>query len=122
LRAASRSSKRKKAEVNFSSFDGAKYGRVDPRTFNLGSTAVHELYHASTGKQDLKNGVFSHSFDWTGPVVDFVNQIRAERGLPLRATYNAQPTIFGIAQGWASQHVNPKKPDKIYYVVRKRTD
>jgi RHS repeat-associated protein len=55
------------AYINFGSFEGADYGRVDPRAFNLGSTLIHELYHASTGEQDLINGVFSTSHDWTGP-------------------------------------------------------
>ncbi len=105
-------------ELNFNSFEGAKYGKVDPRTFNLGSTLTHELYHGASGKQDLVDGVFRQTFDWTGPVVDFVNQIRAERSFPQRAAYAAQQTAFGNRQKVLFNHVNPKKPEKIYYVIR----
>lgn len=105
-------------ELNFNSFEGAKYGKVDPRTFNLGSTLTHELYHGATGERDLIDGVFRQTFDWTGPVVDFVNQIRAERSFPQRAAYAAQQTAFGNRQKVLFNHVNPKKPEKIYYVIR----
>jgi hypothetical protein len=79
---------------------------------------IHELFHASTGQQDLFNGVFRHTFDWTGPAVDFENQIRAERSLPQRAAYAARQTAFGNRQKVLFNHVNPKKPEKIYYVIR----
>jgi hypothetical protein len=105
-------------EINFSSFEGTKYGSVDPRTFNLGSTLVHELFHGVTGLHDDNGGVFKISFDWTGPVVDFENKIRAERGLPLRTAYLAETTITG-KQKFRFNHVDPRRPDRIFYVIRR---
>ena len=110
----------KTAFVNLSSFDGAKYGKVDSRAFNLGSTLIQELRHAATGEQDLDNGVFRLSHDWTGPVVDFVNTIRAARNLPIRASYAAAPTVFGHREKLGFKHVYPKRPEKVEYVTRKR--
>lgn len=111
-------------EINIDSFSGAKYGQVNPQTFNLGSTLVHELYHASSGLVDTldgtRGGVVRQSHDWTGPIVDFVNQIRAERGLPQRQSYPGKPTIFGSREKVLFGGVNPKKPNKTHYVIRKR--
>jgi hypothetical protein len=98
--------------INFDSFKNAKYGRVDSRTFNLGSILIHELVHASTTEQDLVGGVVREAFDCTGPVVDFVNRMRAERGLPLRAAYGAQETEFHHREKVIFNHVNPKRPKK----------
>jgi RHS repeat-associated protein len=99
-------------ELNFNPFTGAHYGRVNPATFNLGSTLVHELFHGATGAHDeARPGVYTTGFDWTGPVVDFVNVIRAERGLPLRAAYNAQGTASGRKQRLLFQAVDPRRPE-----------
>jgi RHS repeat-associated protein len=106
-------------EINFSSFEGANYGQVNPRTFNLGSTFVHELHHGLRNSQDKAGGVLNVSaLDWTGPAVDFTNQVRRERGLPLRAYYLVETGLRGRHK-FAFNHVNPNKPDKIYYVRRK---
>ncbi len=116
----------KTAEINFGSFEGTRYGKVDPSTFNLGSTLVHELVHASSPVYDTLDGTLTGTIrnqpDWTGPVVDFVNQIRQERGIPLRASYVGTPTVFGHKTKFRFLNVNPKKPEKIYYVIRKRFD
>ncbi len=108
-------------EINFTYFNDAKYGRIDPRTFNQGSNLVHELYHATTGLKDEINGRQPMRFDWTGPVVDFVNKIRVERGFPLRAAYlgDNQPTRlgFGPREGRVYfDHVEPNNPSKRFYV------
>jgi RHS repeat-associated protein len=107
-------------ELNFNSFAGADYGRVNPASFSLGSTLVHELFHGATGAQDeARPGVYTTGFDWTGPVVNFVNVVRAERGLPLRGAYNAEPTVFRGREKLAFQMVDPKRPEKEFYVIRK---
>ena len=109
--------------INFATFSDTKYGKVDPATFSLGSTFVHELYHSSTGIEDFDGypgGIINQSdFSWRGPVVDFVNQIRAERGLPQRAGYLTQPGLAGRSK-FPFDHVNPRKPEKIHYVRRSR--
>jgi len=105
-------------EINFSKFDGADYGSVDPRTFNLGSTLVHELYHGVSGKEDLnEQGVLSLAVGWTGPVVDFENKIRAERGLPLRESYIGERTFWG-REKIRFNHVDPKDQTRVFYVIR----
>jgi RHS repeat-associated protein len=111
-------------ELNFNTFAGAKYGKVDPNTFNLGSTLAHELYHGVSGLFDTKDGtrggVFSYSYDWTGPVVDFVNTMRAERGLPLRSSYPSEPVgTFSHWDRFRFSHVDPKRPERIFYVDRR---
>jgi hypothetical protein len=56
---------------------------------------------------------------WTGPTVDFVNDIRRERGRPLRAAYKADPTIFSRkGQLMYFNSVNPSKPEKSYAIKR----
>jgi len=106
-------------QLNFSTFDNADYGAVDPRSFNLGSTFVHESLHASTTLQDNIGGIVSLSFDWTGPVVDIVNQIRAERGLPTRAAYLSKQVRRARHRTFFT-NVNPRKPDRWYYVTRQQ--
>jgi len=110
-----------KVLLNLQSFVGAEYGRVNPATFNLGSTLVHELYHGFTGAQDVApDGTVRYSLDWTGPVVDFVNVFRAERGLPLRAAYVAKKV--GLKQDRERllfQNVDPNCPWRVFYVTRK---
>jgi hypothetical protein len=108
-------------EINF----GMKvdYGDVDPRTFNTGSTLVHELFHAVTGYRETPDGLITTPApmdkSWTGPTVDFVNDIRRERGLPQRAAYNADPTIFSRkGQLMYFNSVNPSKPEKSYAIKR----
>jgi len=107
-------------EINFESFTDAKYGQVDPRTFNLGSTLVHELFHAVTGLKDTNNGVVTMAPGWTGPVEDFVNKIRAERGLPLRESYVATRTFTG-KEKFRFNHVDQRHPERIFYVIRRQT-
>jgi RHS repeat-associated protein len=107
--------------LNFSSFDDIDYRKVDPTTFNLGSTFVHELFHATSGIQDWAgypgNVINLSDFTWRGPAVEFVNQIRADRGLPQRASHLAGKGMRGRSK-LSFDHVNPKKPEKIYYVRR----
>jgi RHS repeat-associated protein len=110
--------KEEQVEINFSSFTGADYGRVDPRSFNLGSTLVHELRHAVTGEEDTVNGVIRMATGWTGPVVDYVNKIRAERGLPQRESYIAVRPLGTNKERYQFNHVDPRHPEKIFYVIR----
>ena len=112
-------------EINTESFDEANYGKVDPRTFNLGSTLVHELHHADTNLIDTSTGTSSGVLrlapDWISPTVRFVNSMRAERGLPQRAAYIGEPVgFFNKKERIHFDHVNPRRPGKIHYVVRKR--
>ncbi len=108
----------KEVSINFESFSDVKYGKVDPRTFNLGSTFLHELYHSVTGIEDYAGIVNLGDFSHTGPVVDFVNSVRAERGFPQRASYLTDLGI-GKRSRFRFDHVNAKKPEKIYYVRRR---
>lgn len=50
----------------------------------------------------------------TGPVVDFVNQVRSERCLPLRASYLTEPAAFGGSSKFQFKGVDPKRPKKIH--------
>ncbi|MCB1056633.1 MAG: hypothetical protein KDD11_14120, partial [Acidobacteria bacterium] len=105
--------------VNFSSFEGADYGKVDPRTFNLGSQLIHESVHASTTQEDKVGTIMRATYDWTGPVVDFVNTIRSERGLPTRAAYNGEPAgVLGKRFRLPFTNVKKSKPSKRFYVYR----
>ena len=99
------------------------YGRVDPRTLNSGSTPVHELFHAVTGLADTPDGNPAtprpNDQSWTGPVVDFVNGIRQERGLPTRAAYGVTPTTFASrGTRMLFDNVDPAKPEKRFVVKR----
>jgi fermentation-respiration switch protein FrsA (DUF1100 family) len=66
---------------DFSTPGAIKYSKNVPAlTFGLGSNALHEMYHAHTGIRD------SPTLDQTdpSPVVNFVNEMRADLGIPLR--------------------------------------
>lgn len=64
----------------------------------------------------LAGGEFRRKGDWTGPVVDFVNQIRAERDLPLRKSYVAAPSFSGRYGVLEFQKLDdPKNVTKIRY-------
>lgn len=110
-------------ELNFDQAETTEYGKVSPATFNLGSAFIHELYHATSGLKDTLDGSFpgivSTEPNWTGPVVDFVNRIRSERGLPIRAAYPGRPASKHRERLFFS-HVNPRRPGKIYPILRKR--
>lgn len=99
-------------KINFRSFAEADYGDVNPSTFNLGSTFVHEAYHSYSGLKDEIDGKQVHGLDWTGPVVDFVNIIRAERNLPIRVDYVSEPKGRKY-RTLRFKNVYPKKPERI---------
>ncbi|MCX7829817.1 MAG: RHS repeat-associated core domain-containing protein [Acidobacteria bacterium] len=82
--------------INFNTFERANYGKVDSATFNLGSSLVHETWHAVNqwGDLDKSTGVSYQDKGWKGPAVEFENKIRAERGLPQRRDY----FIFDISK------------------------
>jgi hypothetical protein len=64
-------------------------------------------------------GVFRLATDWTGPVVDFVNSIRSERGLPLRAAYVVEPGIWSSDKHMVLfNNFKPKRPNRRRAVVR----
>ena len=66
--------------------DQAFSKKVDMRTFNIGSSLVHELAHTAMGLEDPPDSTPTA----LGPVVNFVNTIRRERGFPERARYFAR--------------------------------
>lgn len=99
--------------IDFGDFAHLDYGKVDPRSFSLGSNLIHELRHASTGDDDPRGSTTT-----VGPVVSFVNQIRAERGLPIRSPgySGVRGGFWGQKVGINFQHVNGKYPNRVYYV------
>ena len=107
-------------ELNFSSFKDADYDKVNRKTFNLGSTFIHELFHGVTGLMDSDpaTGAIYYDFGFKGPAVEFVNKIRQERGLPLRESYFAEYVGKGKIK-IRFDNVDPEKPKKIFYVIRK---
>lgn len=111
--------------INFDQNASAQHGAVDPRTLNSGSTFIHELYHHLSRTPDQfsesDRSVKMNDFSWTGPVVDFVNEIRLERGFPRRAAYMADDAgPLGGRQALLFKDVDPKRPNKLYRVVRDR--
>jgi RHS repeat-associated protein len=101
--------------LDFSDFAHLDYGKVNPATFNTATTLVHELAHAALG---LKDPPVDRRSDEIGPTVEFVNQIRTERGLPTRgpAYRGASRGFFGLKRGINFQGVHPRHPGRIYYV------
>jgi len=108
-----------RVELNPKMFKGTKYPKgFNPVAMGLGSALTHELFHLYTGIRDYApSGDFIYNTGWTGKVVDFVNQIRKERNLPLRESYIAEPGIKWGTFRLRFDHVNPSKPGKIYYVI-----
>ncbi|HNQ77769.1 MAG TPA: RHS repeat-associated core domain-containing protein [Acidobacteriota bacterium] len=103
--------------INFSTFEGANYGKVNPSTINLGSSLVHETWHAVNqwGDVDKATGASYQDKGWKGPAVEFENKIRAERGLLQRRDY----FIFDTSKSGQYAKVpfyDPKKPNKVYFV------
>ncbi len=107
--------------INFGQVTSAESKRVDLTTFNLGSTLTHELYHTSTGLRDTRDGTLQTPLitqpGLTGPVVDFVNSIRQERGLPTRVNYVAFRSTRD-RQTHYFRNVNPERPKKQYKLRR----
>jgi hypothetical protein len=104
--------------IDFTDFSAVKYGQVPAVAFGLGSAFVHELVHAHLGLTDPPQ---SRKFYSTGPVVDFVNVMQQERGLPVRGpSYSTQDgkTLTGRIK-IPFQNVNPDRPQWIYYVKPK---
>jgi hypothetical protein len=108
-----------RVELNFGSFNDADYGKVDRRTFNLGTTLIHELYHASTGQGDYAPGqpIVIPDFVHTGPAIDKVNSIRRELNLPERISHQVAKGRRGRSK-FGFTGVNPEKPKKVHYVRR----
>lgn len=103
--------------INFQTFEGANYGKVNPSTFNLGSSLVHETWHAvnQLGDVDKTTGASYQDKGWKGPAVEFENKIRAERGLLQRRDY----FIFDTSKRGQYAKVpfyDPQKPNKVYFV------
>ena len=109
-------------QFNPKMFEGAIYSKgFNPVAFGLGSALIHELFHLDTGLPDrAPSGELILNTGWTGKVVDFVNQIRKERSFPLRESYIAEPGIRSDTYRARFDHVNPSKPNKIYYVIMKK--
>lgn len=87
-----------KVNIDTSQFDTFDYNGVDKLTFGTGSTLLHEIYHAATGKSDSTDGTRNsqaalNQGNPTGVVVDFVNQVRRERGLPIRMQYESTQSV-----------------------------
>jgi hypothetical protein len=99
--------------IDFSDFKHLEYGQVDPRSFSIGSNAIHELRHLSTHLRDPRGSTTE-----VGPVVGFVNKIRSEQGLPTRG-----PGYSGSRYGFLGQKiginflgVNSNRPQEACYV------
>jgi RHS repeat-associated protein len=116
-------------EIEFRAFDGAEYNGISPSTFNLGSTAIHEWTHQTTGLFDTPDGKtmtpMPQDASWTGPVVDAVNIMRAERGLPTRAAYYAEPVrpagflgFFGFGQPRSGIRFFDAQRGRVVQVIR----
>jgi hypothetical protein len=107
-----------KVLLDFDDFKGMKTGKVDPVTLNEGAVAIHELIHVRLGLQDPQGTAGEQR---TGAVVDLVNKMRTERGLPTRGpAYAGSIGILGRVR-FNFQNVHPTKPNKIEYVgVRNR--
>jgi RHS repeat-associated protein len=107
-----------RVEIDFNKLDNVNYGKVGPATYNYGSTLIHELIHGVTGLRDLHpDGSFHDSeMGWTGPVVDIENDMRAERGLPLRESYLVEAGRRNTTT-MRFTHVDPKRPDKVFVVT-----
>jgi hypothetical protein len=101
--------------IDFKDFSKIKYGPVDPRALNLGGVLVHELVHAHLRLTDPR---LPAALNTTGPVVDFVNRMQAERGLPIRSpAYAGPPAGFFVRKiKFNFQHVDPRRPDKVFWV------
>lgn len=121
--------KENRVEINFASFTGANYNGVDRRTFNLGSTAIHEWMHQLTGLKDTLDGKPTspapEETGWTGPIVDSVNVMRSERGLPVRESYMALPVrpagwkgVFSVGQPRQAIRFLDPKTGTVKEVVR----
>ena len=81
--------------VDFKDFTAMDYGGIDPRSFGIGSNVIHELIHAHNGADD---GPAATRDKVPGPVEDYVNQMRAERGFALRAAYTGTGTVDAHGQ------------------------
>jgi hypothetical protein len=82
--------------LDFKDFTALKYNGINPSTFSLGSTLIHELIHAHNGIEDPPSALQNST---TGPVVDMVNVMRAQRGFELRGpTYSGPGTLDAHGQ------------------------
>jgi hypothetical protein len=103
--------------IDFKDWSDMRTGSVDPRTFNIGSQLVHELIHVHNDAQDPRSHAKATQ---TGPVVDYVNEMRAERGLPARG-----PMYQGEIGGWRGDRirvpfiVDPARPKRIRWISAK---
>jgi len=106
-------------EFNPKMFEGTTYPKgFNPVAMGLGAALTHELFHLDTGIPDrAPSGELIMNTGWTGKAVDFVNQIRKERNLPLRESYVADPGLKSGTFRLRFDHVNPSKPGKIYHVI-----
>ena len=99
--------------LDFDDLTGMDYGKVDSNALGLGAVFTHELIHLSKGLRDPRGAAASTS---VGPVVELVNDIRRERGLPTRGPAYGGPIGMKGKVKFNFQNVNPKKPQKVYYV------
>lgn len=91
--------------IDFADFRNTKSSGLSSEAFGLGSNLLHELVHVDKLWNDPPRAgtpgvpVSLDAKHITGPVVDFVNQIHRERGLPERgpsyAPQNTDRTIGG---------------------------
>jgi hypothetical protein len=90
--------------IDFADFKHTKTAGLSKEAMGLGSNLIHELVHVHKKWNDPPSSdplapTDSDAKRTTGPVVDSVNRIHSERGLPLRglayAPANIDPTIGG---------------------------
>lgn len=78
--------------LDFEGLADAIASGIDPRTFNVGALLIHELLHLDGLPDPTKADAQSEDPARNqGPVVEFVNRIRTERGLATRDRYAATP-------------------------------
>jgi hypothetical protein len=101
-------------ELDFADIGRLRTGRVNPASINAGAILVHELVHAAFSWEDPPDSQSARTT--TGAVVDFVNTMRQERGLPTRGPAYAARYGFNWTLKMNFQNVKAGKPAKIYYV------
>jgi RHS repeat-associated protein len=115
--------------IDFADFERMDMRGLDPAAANTGEEMVHELTHNIKGWDDppapgdpataVINGVLQDQVHIRGPIVDFVNIMHKERGLPQRGPAYAAPdgSAPDIRGRIAIPYINPTNGKTIYVQV-----
>jgi hypothetical protein len=100
--------------IDFDDFLDIDYGDVPSEALGIGAVFLHELTHTHLKLQDPKG---SAAFAETGPVVNFVNLMRRQRGMTAQRgpVYGGQIGLRGRVK-FNFQGINSKRPDKRFWV------